>query len=1138
MDPGHEDKRPRLSTTWPAGPSHHVSLPHPGPPLTTPTHHPQALPPPSSSQYSPSISSFHCRPQDYPQPHQQQQQQQQQQQPPPGPPPPPQHFDDRRQHEPDRYQPPQDHRHPPPPSPVHQSYSSQGYQQPPPPPRDSVVKREGDDVKLPQIGRPNSTGNGPEQSHLPPPPHPPPLLTAHGHSHPGHMEDRRLVSYESGHPPPPQMYRQSSYPAPQTPMSHTAPPTPYDQTQMYPPPPSMGPDYPISYASAAGKRKSQRASQACDSCRQLKAKCDENKPCKNCQEKNITCNYRDPAPKQQDKTTHDILDAVQKMLQTERQEILHEIVGLLKTELGDFKRGGRPHTPQGPQDAAASPGYMKDTGRRTMSPTQNPEQDEATSSSGGEGPANSIPDPEAANKWMRQMENEDDIEEPPGAPIRPQEAPFPHDHTTPQGRLLKWPSIRDLVGPLLHAEGIKYIDTYPLRWEENRGQLPLFGRGEGSTRATSDRDTCIDYAEIADDSSQVGDHQSPSAGTDWGQIGGLSPAGSGLPSDMRTANASRTDGTLEFEEAKVWKYVNLYKNHIQNMHLLIPPGDLDAMVVSFLDELGARKSKSQAKFASQTESPIQSGIDYERKRKRSPGPNGVEPGPLNKRHKPQRSTKHALVLLVLALGKICAWRDRKLPEAVEKEPPPYHGSPVVRNGLITSPNHGSPPASAISQSPGQAGLPSPKDHERSIASRRSSLQANMQAPTSAASPAPLQKKNYDVIPGLDYFAYATDILGNQLASYDLSNVQAHLLAGLYYGQLGRVIASFRHIRIACQLIVDKLQPSMERLQTKGVVDNARDNKYLVIFWSCCQLESDILAECNLIPSGILQYESSMPYPDMTILTSVSGFSEDVVHSYVAQLYLRKRMNEISGRLYNPKHLLLISEQLAETRAIEAILSKAKIWADKYHFNRDDPPAEDLLHARFRAKFWGANVITYRPYLENIMRQSHSRTRPEGSPIDPAVIECAKKGINALINSTEAFHNVKDRRFIITNVFGTAHAQWGNLITLAAAYRDPVLGPLVSEDKLRHLFRKTIEFFEVVAQDSSSLAIDLKVLRGLHESLPAKASIHQSYPAYIPPPMRPHSSAPYSAGPTPTPHSMHGPSPTPSDLSHSTPMDFS
>lgn len=130
------------------------------------------------------------------------------------------------------------------------------------------------------------------------------------------------MSYDNGPAPP--MYRHQNYPPPpQTPLSHPpAPPTPYEQTSMYGPPP-MGPDYPITYTAASGKRKSQRASQvrflpalvvpapplwlahshlqiqkACESCRQLKAKCDENKPCKNCTDKNITCSYRDPAPKQ------------------------------------------------------------------------------------------------------------------------------------------------------------------------------------------------------------------------------------------------------------------------------------------------------------------------------------------------------------------------------------------------------------------------------------------------------------------------------------------------------------------------------------------------------------------------------------------------------------------------------------------------------------------------------------------------------------------------------------------------------------------------------------------------------------------------------------------------------------------------
>lgn len=76
------------------------------------------------------------------------------------------------------------------------------------------------------------------------------------------------MSYDNGPAP---MYRHPTYPPPpQTPLSHpSAPPTPYEQTSMYGPPPPMGPDgpYPITYAAASGKRKSQRASQVC--CRQL-----------------------------------------------------------------------------------------------------------------------------------------------------------------------------------------------------------------------------------------------------------------------------------------------------------------------------------------------------------------------------------------------------------------------------------------------------------------------------------------------------------------------------------------------------------------------------------------------------------------------------------------------------------------------------------------------------------------------------------------------------------------------------------------------------------------------------------------------------------------------------------------------------
>lgn len=46
-----------------------------------------------------------------------------------------------------------------------------------------------------------------------------------------------------------------------------------------------------------------------------------------------------------------------------------------------------------------------------------------------------------------------------------------------------------------------------------------------------------------------------------------------------------------------------------------------------------------------------------------------------------------------------------------------------------------------------------------------------------------------------------------------------------------------------------------------------------------------------------------------------------------------------------------------------------------------------------------------------------------------MINRAQKGIWALIQCSGSFHGLKDERFVITNVFGTAHAQWGNSLVL-------------------------------------------------------------------------------------------------------------
>ena len=136
-----------------------------------------------------------------------------------------------------------------------------------------------------------------------------------------------------------------------------------------------------------------------------------------------------------------------------------------------------------------------------------------------------------------------------------------------------------------------------------------------------------------------------------------------------------------------------------------------------------------------------------------------------------------------------------------------------------------------------------------------------------------------------------------------------------------------------------------------------------------------------------------------------------------------------------------------------------------HWEDDDAPATEILRARFRAKYYGAKVITYRPFLEKVLehsstqkaRQRAARDSVQESPqltksqeefsgetykkevigvptINPdatsfddndrRIKDYAIKGIWALIQSTKAFHGLGDpakQRLIVTNVWGTAHA---------------------------------------------------------------------------------------------------------------------
>ncbi|KAI1104510.1 hypothetical protein F4804DRAFT_188787 [Jackrogersella minutella] len=1088
MEPGqHEHKRPRLQQTGPSWSSHQaVSLPHPtaahiplasGPHHSAPPpyQHPPQHPPPFSRPPEPPLPSAHH------------------------------HLDDRRHHEHDPYPPMHElHRQPPlPPSSAHPPFPSYA-------PRDPVVKRDpAEETSLPQLRRPNSTGNVAEN--LPPGPHGAP------HPNPPPPDDpRRHMSYDNGPSMPhsPAMYR--------GPQNYHQPPTPVTQHSQYESPHlAYGPPapmYQVEITQSSAKRKAQRASQACDSCRQLKAKCDETKPCKNCREKNIDCKYRDPPAKQPDKVTADLLE----MLTSMREEINTKLSNI-NVELATLSQASRSQNQRmmnlETKVKQLNPGTdMKvesieeeehpDFPGSPMPESPKAHPDESLSSPGGTIVEPSLTMDEA--HATLQEANDDDMEEHPGPIVTPGRPAMPPNHTTLAGLLLKWPSIKRMVHHLMEAEKIFHPDEYPIRQEQQRGIIRIFGRGEGFDQdiRASDKETPPDHTmtDVLDDCSDVA---SPSPmGEAWGQVGSLTPP----PGVEYRGGVVNVDGNPDWDSTKIWKYVDSFKNNILNMHPIIIPRELTAMVKVFLETLPksekpqGNKMGGNARFVNQPSGIPLTFSEAGTKRKRSPAADEQAPSTsFVKPGRPYRSVHSALVLMVFALGKICLHKD-KIPDAIHETDSPVHHSPSVRNGVLASPIQGSPPG-IFSQSQ-SSNMPSPKESDRIPMSRRPSLQGN---PSSSRGPHS-HKRNLDMIPGLEYFALAMDIMGSHMGGFNLKHVYVHILAGLYYGQLGRVLESWSYISLASRNLQVILRPSLDRLsrwhdQGRSIGQSRRDNQLAFAFWTCLQLESDILAELPLPQSGILQYEDRMPYPNSEYAVN-QGFSEHIVTGYIAQLYLRKQLNQVHTLLYDSekqsKHRngITLNDPAIEEgiKRIEEMLAKSRNrWVPgSYQWDDEDPPADNILGARLRAKYWGSQVILYRPFLRAILeREPWQYSNQADSPdtqapldledpppnVDVRILKYAGLAINALVESTRAFHGIpSSQRIIITNVFGTAHAQWGNLLTLTACFKDRYLRRYIDADTLNNLFSRTISFFQSIVTPSSALRADMNILIGLAKDL--------------------------------------------------------
>ena len=452
------------------------------------------------------------------------------------------------------------------------------------------------------------------------------------------------------------------------------------------------------------------------------------------------------------------------------------------------------------------------------------------------------------------------------------------DHTTPAHKLFEeWHSMThfcrnvDYIEKLI--EGGHEVSEYPMLLEQDRGLLRVWGVGEGQDLNDGAQ------GPGSPDSGGDADASSPAPGKEglWGHpLADTSSPGT-VPGEIPSSHPRQEndgglgpDGRPDFRSHVLWE---LYDSYIENIHKLHPfmnASKLRRMIKEFSEQyspdVNAKHTGSPAANALANHQLSQS-----LKRKRSSSAYGE---PYSAKGAIERSLRNALVLLVLALGKVCAHHDP---------------------------------------------LPSPQSDKMSYTNGGWGVHANGSFNSDISDDN--RPRNVDILPGMGYFAYATDILGNQQGGNTVAHAQAMILAALYLSQFARVLESWSWINNACRVVLVLIKADYQKLDRNWCLENKaslppkeryRLNLVMCVYWTCLQLESDILAEMSTLPpSRISDFQSEIAYPD-GVYESVpieSGTSveekmfadpqtqEGSMLMYSSQIWLRVILNEAHNMLY-------------------------------------------------------------------------------------------------------------------------------------------------------------------------------------------------------------------------------------------------
>lgn len=418
-------------------------------------------------------------------------------------------------------------------------------------------------------------------------------------------------------------------------------------------------------------------------------------------------------------------------------------------------------------------------------------------------------------------------------------------------------------------------------------------------------------------------------------------------------------GRFKLSEKTSRLYYHSYLDRMHKLHPFLDEHELEMEVEAFIEQYCFRKSMSTIET-----SRCQACIELTRGRLEDSSSAG-QIVPLN--------IANVIILLIFAVGAIC---DSEFPTAspvmnqsVECHLPRF-SSPVrqvtladstqaVNNFLCPAPLHCAQYGTTAFYHP----LHTPPNKLFPFWTSTSEIGENgSERMTHTGRDECGSAMNQPVVPGLTLYRLAAATLGRLEGTYNLEYVHACLLAGLYAGQCADPFQSHVWISEAARAYQLLIQTS----PCEETNDHTKELRNFA-YWSCVQLESDLLAELDISVDGMSRFENWVSLPRRTYpMNGPDGLisqSTIMMMYYYSQIQLQKSRNRMHTNPYENKDQgqasRLPSVQKAQIVNLDlwrTMLPLPLQWEDT------DEPAKDINAARMRASYYRTKFIIHLPLL--------------------------------------------------------------------------------------------------------------------------------------------------------------------------------